>query len=124
MSTCRGPREARALVVTVVMVCAAATAALAQRFDFTYDPRVSNVPYNGPFVLARLKYNVGPGGYYYYGMPAWAHGYPRAEKNLAQILDAVTIIHPQADAANVFAVDDPELSKFPVAYHTRRATGS
>jgi hypothetical protein len=113
--------------VTAVLAAAGTIAALAvtlaaQRgfrgFQMSYEPDVSNVPYDGRFTFARLKYQVGPGGYYYYGMPSWAHGYNRAEDNLTRILDSISAVHPRLDQSNVFGVDDPELTKFPIAYMT------
>src|SRR5437762_2564908 len=32
-------------------------------------------PDDGRFVFARLRFTTGPGGYYFRGLPAWAHGY-------------------------------------------------
>src|SRR5690606_30345675 len=42
--------------------------------------------------------------------------YPRAERNLMRILDFATTLAPRVDGSNIFAVDDPELSRFPLAY--------
>src|SRR5690349_12648057 len=86
------------------------------------DPAVQNVPYDGRFTFARLKYTTGPGGYYYMGLPAWAHGYPRAEDNLTRIIQEISVLRPYVDGSgvrtNVLAADDPELCKYPVAYMT------
>ncbi len=103
--------------LALVLVTAAA---LAQRFgpSMAYEPTVAHSQYNGKFALARLKYTTGPGGYYYYGMPAWAHGWPKSENNLMQIIDTITSIHPRLDGPVVLTLDDPELLKFPVAYMT------
>ena len=55
------------------------TGAIFAQFRFLDRPRlepaVRNIPYDGRFTFARLKYTTGPGGYYYCGLPAWAHGY-------------------------------------------------
>jgi hypothetical protein len=75
-------------------------------------------PYDGRFTFARLRFTPGPGGYYYRGLPAWAHGYPRAEWNLMHILDEITLLRPHADQSGVLALDDPELCKHPIAYMT------
>ncbi len=77
-----------------------------------------NAQYDGRFTFARLKYTTGPGGYYYYGLPAWAHGYAKAERNLMKIMNEVTDLRPRIDESNVLAMDDPELCKYPVAYMT------
>jgi hypothetical protein len=110
----------RAAVVTCAAVLALSGLLSAQRFfqGFGYEPTVHNVAYDGRFTFARLRYTPGPGGYYYRGMPAWAHGYDRAEQNLDRILDAITAVHPRLDGSNVFSLDDPRLDEFPVAYMT------
>ena len=103
------------------LVLLGASAAFAQRFfsDGTgYEPPTHNIPYDGKFTFARIRYTVGPGGYYYRGLPAWAHGYPRAERNLTKILNEVTYLAPHIEEGNVLRLDDPELFKYPVAYMT------
>jgi hypothetical protein len=89
---------------------------------FASDPPAHNVPYDGRFTFVRLKYSVAPGGYYYRGLPAWAHGYEgdadAAGDNLTHIIDAISAVHPRLDAANIFALDDPDLMKYPIAYMT------
>src|SRR5262245_42520477 len=80
------------------------------------DPEVNNIKYDGRFTFARIRYTTGPGGYYYRGLPAWAHGYPVAEQNLMRIMREVTILRSHVDEGNVFALDDPELMRYPVAY--------
>jgi Domain of unknown function (DUF4159) len=105
--------------VTVGVVALAAVVS-AQRFfgGYGYEPATHNLPYDGRFTFMRLRYTTGPGGYYYRGLPAWAHGFDRAEANLDKILDAITAVHPRLDGSNVATLDDPELDKFPVAYMT------
>ena len=88
-------RARRPLSVLLALLCLA-TVASAQRRRRQRAPRpapeIHNIPYDGQFTFARLKFTTGPGGFYYFGLPAWAHGYPRAEDNLARILDEVTAI--------------------------------
>src|SRR6202023_2959833 len=55
-------------------------------------------------------------GYYYRGLPAWAHGYPEAEFNLTKIVNEISYLHPHLTQSNVIGLDDPELFKYPVAY--------
>src|SRR6187455_2186050 len=103
---------ARARVIVLAIVVAGSISALvsAQRFSgLAYEPTVQNAAYDGRFTFARLRYTVGPGGYYYRGLPAWAHGYDHAEANLNQILDSISAVHPRLDTTNVFALDDPRL---------------
>ena len=100
---------------------------LAQRLwpgDSLREPATHAPSYDGRFMFARVKYTSGPGGYYYRGLPAWAHGYvpssegDRAELNLTRILKEVSYLNPHIDESGVFALDDPELFKYPIAYLT------
>jgi hypothetical protein len=88
------------------------------------DPGIRTPRYDGRFTFARLKYTTGPGGYYYCGLPAWAHGYAscrggnRAERSLMQIMTEISYLNPRVEESGIFALDDPELCKYPVAYMT------
>jgi hypothetical protein len=96
----------------------------AQRYMFQYAATETNARYDGRFTFARLKYDGSFGNTYYKGLPSWAHGYARtdtgvsAEHQMMQILDAISSVHPRINDSNVFALDDPELDKFPVSYMT------
>jgi hypothetical protein len=108
----------RAMAVVVLML-GAAGAGFAQRRFFDgagREPEVHNAAYDGRFTFVRLKFATPPGGYWYRGMPAWAHGYPTSEENLMRIMNEVSYLDPHVDALNVLALDDPELFKYPVAY--------
>ena len=100
------------------MALAVATAARAQRGVQRQSAQlvVTHTAYDGRFQFARLKFETGPGGYYYMGLPAWAHGYPRGENNLARIMKEISTVPLHLEASNVIALDDPELMHFPVAY--------
>src|SRR5262249_14369319 len=74
-----------------------------------------NTRYDGRFTFVRLNYTTAPGGYWYRGWPAWAHGYPIAEQNLMKILDEITTLDGHLEI-NTLSFDDPELFKYPVAY--------
>jgi hypothetical protein len=102
-----------------ILVAGAVRDVSAQRNGFgglLGDPLTRNIPYDGRFVFARLKFTTGPGGYYYRGLPAWAHGYPEAEFNLTKIVNEISNVRPHLNQSNVLALDDPELCKYPVAY--------
>jgi hypothetical protein len=79
---------------------------------------------DGRFTFARLKFPTSPGGYYFRGLPAWAHGYigggqgRRAETNLSKILNSVTNMNPHIDGTRVVDVSDPELFNYPIVYAT------
>jgi len=72
-------------------------------------------PYDGRFAFVRLTYDTLPGGYWYRGQPAWSHGYPTAEKNLLEILGAVTVVDAHRET-KVLSLADPEIFEYPVLY--------
>ena len=88
------------------------------------EPLVTNATYDGRFAFARLQYTTGAGGYYYGGLPAWAHGYwslrggERAEESLMKILNEISYLHPHVTDSVVLALDDPLLAKYPISYMT------
>jgi len=111
----------RALLLAAAALLCLSTAALAQRFFYRgagRDPDVRNLPYDGRFTFTRLKYATAPGGYWYQGLPAWAHGYPLSEDNLLRIMNEITYLGAHVDGFNVFALDDHELPKYPLSYIT------
>ena len=105
-----------------VLLIVAVTAAAQRRGAFGFgDPSGSltarpNVAYDGRFTFVRLKYTTAPGGYWYRGLPAWAHGYPIAEQNLMRIMKEMTSLDVRIDDINVMSLDDPALFKYPIAY--------
>ena len=68
-----------------------------------------NIPYDGRFVFARIRYAE----IYSTG---WQYDYPCTERNFATILKEITAVRPYMDGGNVFDFDDPELFRFPIAY--------
>lgn len=78
-----------------------------------------NVPYDGRFTFARIKYRgfdkfQGEG-------PGWSHDYPRAEEHLMRIIREISTMRPFVMRDNmiggvIVALDDKELFKYPVAY--------
>ncbi len=117
---------ARALLLAAVMGLLAAGAAAQWRalgwLSAAADPPKAadeaRVAYDGRFVFVRLRYRWGfEGGFGRRGFLApWAHDYPRAEKNLAKILEHLTYIRPYMEGSTVLALDDDELGEFPFAY--------
>jgi hypothetical protein len=108
------------VVAAAAMALAGLTVALsAQRFfggEGGVAPEVHNIPYDGRFTFARAKYATAPGGWYYRGLPAWAHGYPHAEQNLMKIMNELSNFRPHITEDNVYALDDPDLSRHPIVY--------
>jgi hypothetical protein len=66
-----------------------------------------NLPYDGRFTVARIRYNMFPG---------WSYDYPDMERNLTMILRELTSVRPHVEGSNIHDLDDPELMKYPVAY--------
>ena len=113
-------RRVRRMVTSVfaVVLAVCATAALAQDFGFRgrrSRPAITGekVPYDGSlFTFARLRH----GADYGRGEPPWAHDYPRAERNFAQILKEITLVAPNLHQSNVYTQDDPDLFTSPILY--------
>ncbi len=79
---------------------------------------IQNVPYDGAFTFARIRFEpVGGGdGFGRRVDRKWDHDTPRAEINLMKILSELTTLSPFMEGGNIYAFDDPELFKYPVAY--------
>ena len=105
-----------ALVGALVLFIGAT--ALAQRGGYLPVTDAANPRYDGRFMFMRLKYTVAPGGYYYNGLPAWAHGQPLAEENMMKIMDAVSLLKPHIEEGVVMGLDNPEMFKFPIGFMT------
>lgn len=72
----------------------------------TWEP---NVPYDGKFTFARIRYTV-------YGRSGWEFDYPTMERNLMTMVKELTAIRPHTAGSNIHTFDDPELLRYPVAY--------
>ena len=87
-------RTRRLTILTVGALLCLGGVAFAQRFFFGgeegRDVRIRNGSYDGRFTFTRLKYTTAPGGYWYQGLPSWAHGYPLSEDNLIRIMNEIT----------------------------------
>jgi hypothetical protein len=68
-----------------------------------------NVPYDGRFTFARIRYTE----HYSTG---WAFDYPAMERNLMTMVSELSTLQPHVDGSNIHTLDDPELLKYPVAY--------
>src|SRR3954452_10062380 len=114
-----GRWAATGLVIAAALACGTVVAAQLQSLEgLAPESKIKNIPYDGRFTFARIRYITGPGGYYYRGLPAWAHGFPTAERNLMGILNEITYVSPHIEEDNVFTLDDPQLFRFPVSYMT------
>jgi hypothetical protein len=68
-----------------------------------------NVPYDGRFTFARIRYTV-------YRRSGWEFDYPAMERNLMAMTRELTTMRPHVAGSNVHALDDPELLRYPIAY--------
>jgi hypothetical protein len=123
MRATRPLRRAPLAIVVAVALLVASGVAFAQRRGFGRfggSPEdiesLPSVAYDGRFTFVRVTYNTAPGGYWYRGLPSWAHGYPVAERNLMKIMNEITFLHAHDEEVNVLALDDPRLFEYPVAY--------
>jgi hypothetical protein len=112
-----GRRRVIVAVVTAAVLLGLVSVATAQRrFFYGWDESVRNIPYDGRFTFARVRYTPAPGGNWAGGRPSWVHGYPLAEQNLMRIMKEVSLLDAHVDDMNVVTLDDPELFKYPIAY--------
>jgi len=110
-------KRSRAGMVLALLVCLASVATAQRgRFFYGWDETVQNIPYDGRFTFARVRYTPAPGGNWAGGRPSWVHGYPLAEQNLMRIMKEVSLLDAHIDDMNVVTLDDPELFKYPIAY--------
>jgi len=68
-----------------------------------------NVPYDGRFTFARIRYLE-------LHRSGWEYDYPQMERNLMGALRELTTLRPHVGGSNVHTFDDPELLRYPVAY--------
>ncbi len=110
-------RRIRSLQVVLGLAVAASVVPLLAQRGGRNGTFIENVPYDGQFVYARIKYTPAFGGGGFGGQdPMWNHDYPRSDRIFPQILAELTSMHARHDASNVFTADDPELMKFPMVY--------
>jgi hypothetical protein len=100
----------RALLLGLALSAALGHAGSAQGFrgqrGMRFDP---NVPYDGRFTFARIRYTV-------YRRSGWEFDYPTMERNLMAVLGEMSTVRLHANGSNIHTFDDPELLKYPVAY--------
>ena len=93
------------LVLATVLVAARAGA---QRGYFRRMQVEPNAAYDGQFTFVRLRYTGYSG--------RWSADYPAMERNFMTILNDLTTVHPHVSESNILTLDDPDLSRYAVAY--------
>jgi hypothetical protein len=109
----RVPRLRRVLVTfaTLLLVGAPMLVWGQRRFrGWSTVTEEANVPYDGRFTFARLRYEV------HGGRSGWEYDYPAMERHLMTMMKEVTALDPHQQGSNIHDMDDPELLKYPVAY--------
>jgi hypothetical protein len=108
MIRCRVRSLSLVLLVALTVSMQAGAQRGGRRFGFGAMLRGdSQVPYDGRFVIVRLRYAHYPG---------WSYDYPEMEQNLTLILKDITALRTRPDGSNILAMDDPQLLDFPIAY--------
>jgi hypothetical protein len=109
-----------ALAATAIVVLGVLTAPLlgwAQgrfgRGPVTYE---QNLPYDGRWTFARIRYTPPEGFGGFRRDVKWDHDYPRGERHFTKIIGEITSVRARTDGSEILTLDDPELMKFPVAY--------
>ena len=84
----------------------------------TVDPSDPRAEYDGRFAFTRVRYGppVDSRGGRFRREPTWAHDFPRAEFNFQKILSELTFVPTVMNQGNVVTLDDPALTRFPIAY--------
>ena len=109
-------RAIRRAAAALAVLALAATPAITQRRG---QPMMEpNVAYDGRQTFVRIRYEMDFGGGGFRGgrdMP-WSHDYPRGERHFTKILSELSSTRVRIDGSNILTLDDPELTKYPVAY--------
>jgi hypothetical protein len=99
-----------ALPLALILGMLAGPDAHAQRRQF--GPRITvepNLPYDGRFTFARIRYAE-------FGRGGWQFDYPQMERNFLTMMRELTTLRPHVEGSNVHTLDDPALLRYPVAY--------
>jgi hypothetical protein len=112
------PAVVRRSLLAAFGLTMAAGVLLAQQFgqrrgrNMGRDP-MPNSEYDGRYTFARVRFEPYTGG----RDLKWDHDYPRAESHLMKILQELTTVRPRTlDGGNIYAFDEPDLFKYPIAY--------
>jgi len=89
------------------LLLAAVPLAAAAQVGFGFGFRYRNAKYDGRVALVRARYQAHPG---------WSYDYPAMENNLARVLQDITTLRPNLEAADILDFDDPQLFRYPLVY--------
>lgn len=77
-----------------------------------------DIAYDGQFTFVRLRWRTGTFGVRPTdgsGVNFWLHEFPRAEQNLMEVLDDITLVDARTDGSLNLALDDRNLFRHPIA---------
>ena len=113
----------RTLVAVLAAIAVASLAApligwAQDRFGRASEEIPPNPAYDGRFTFVRIRYDQSSdGGFDSFRRDVkWAHDYPRGERHFTKILGEITDIRSRTAESTILTLDDPELTKYPVAY--------
>jgi hypothetical protein len=119
-------RLAPATALTVLALTAVVTSAQQRGMPrdyvpYCYEPSACpRTPYDGRFTFVRVYFDTrgGYGGFRGGREPLWHHDRPNAERNLSSIMREVSLTRTfdGPTGGNVFALDDPEIFRYPVLW--------
>lgn len=98
-----------ALALVAGLGLSESSATAAQGYPYRHPVIEPNLPYDGRFTFARIRYTV-------YRRSGWEFDYPEMERNLMTVMREITSLAPHTRGSNIYSFDDPELLRFPVAY--------
>ena len=110
------------VVATVAVIAGASLGApllgwAQDRFGRASEEVPPNPAYDGRFTFVRIRYDQGSaGGFDFRRDIKWAHDYPRGERHFTKILGEITDIRSRTAESTILTLDDPELTRYPVAY--------
>jgi len=101
-------RGRRALGVGLALVATFAAARAGAQRGYFREYIEPNAEYDGQFTFVRLRYT----GW----SSRWIADYPAMERNFMTILNDLTTVDPRVGQSNILTMDDPELSRYAIAY--------
>jgi hypothetical protein len=114
-----------ALALTAVIASAQQRGRQSDYVPYCYTPdECPRAPYDGRFTFVRVYFDSRSGGGGFGrrrgrgGEPEWHHDRPNAERNLSAIMREISFTRTfdGPTGGNVFALDDPEIFRYPVLW--------
>lgn len=113
-------RKRLALALASLVAVAAALSAQAAYRGYVQSGDLNdihNAPYDGRFTFYRIRFEPLGGERRGWRVDRkWDHDVPRAEIHFMKILRELSTLRPYMDGGNIYALDDPEMFKYPIAY--------